>query len=73
VNSAATAGSAPFYGTYFVSRDRAEGPRAVTHPGLPRIRTCAINAYGSSSDGLAYGVLVQRVCGERMFSGFRGG
>src|SRR5947199_10873353 len=29
-------------------------PRVVAYPRLPRIRTCAINAYGSSSHGLAY-------------------
>jgi len=28
-------------------------PRAVTRPGLPQIRTCAINAYGSSSNKFA--------------------
>ena len=28
-------------------------PRAVAHPGLPRIRTCAINASGSSDHGFA--------------------
>ena len=28
-------------------------PRAVAHPGLPRIRTCAIDASGSSGQGFA--------------------
>ena len=27
--------------------------RVIAHPGLPQIRTCAINAYGSSSHGFA--------------------
>jgi hypothetical protein len=32
----------------------AGSPWAVTHPGLPQIRTCAINAYGSSRYGFTY-------------------
>ena len=36
---------------------RAGWPRAVARPGLPRIRTCAINASGSSSHGFAAQVL----------------
>ena len=28
-------------------------PRAIAHPGLPQIRTCAISAYGSSGHGFA--------------------
>jgi len=32
---------------------RAGWPRVVAHPGLPQIRTCAINAYGSSGYGFA--------------------
>src|SRR2546427_657678 len=30
-------------------------PRAVAHPGLPRIRTCAIDASGSSDHGFVAG------------------
>ncbi len=35
----------------FASADRVETgwPRAVSRPGLPQTRTCAINAFGSSS------------------------
>ncbi|HSW44959.1 MAG TPA: class IV adenylate cyclase, partial [Phycisphaerae bacterium] len=34
-------------------RKRAGWPWVIAHPGLPQIRTCAINAYGSSGQGFA--------------------
>ncbi len=38
-----------------VSEKMAGSPRAVTRPRLPQIRTCAVNASGSSSHGFAAG------------------
>jgi len=42
-------------GYVFALESEAGWPRVVTYPGLPRIRTCPMKAYGSSSHGLAYG------------------
>jgi hypothetical protein len=42
----------------------AGSPGVMAHPGLPQIRTCAINAYGSSSHRLAYST-VHRVDRQR--------
>ena len=36
-----------------IRRALAGWPRAVAHPRLPQIRACAIDALGSSDDGLA--------------------
>ena len=49
--------------SFLGGRKPAGWPRVVAYPRLPRIRTCAINAYGSSSHGLAY-MTTRRVNGH---------
>ena len=43
-------------------QDWAGWPREVTRPGLPQIRTCAIDAYGSSSHGFAACIYCHAPC-----------